>query len=241
MCQSLHRLAAGLAFVCNLFLAVSTRAQQVDIHGPLGSGAFGAAVAVLPNGNFVVTDPDGPVSNVGVVYLYSPAGTLISSFTGSAANDHVGSGGISVLPSGNFVISSPDWANGAALNAGAVTWVNGTVGLSGVVSSSNSLVGSTAGDSVGSSIYVLKNGKFVVASSFWANGTVTLAGAVTWIDGSTGLSGPVSALNSSVGATQDDFVGEEGIVELTNGNYVVPSSSWQNSAGACRSPVTCFT
>lgn len=32
-------------------------ATQTDIHGPAGSVRFGRWVTVLPNGNFVVTDP----------------------------------------------------------------------------------------------------------------------------------------------------------------------------------------
>ena len=35
-----------------------THAAQGNIPGPPGSGIFGDAVAVLPNGNFVVCDPD---------------------------------------------------------------------------------------------------------------------------------------------------------------------------------------
>ena len=34
------------------------RAAQVDLNGPAGSGTFGWTVTVLPNGNFVVTDPN---------------------------------------------------------------------------------------------------------------------------------------------------------------------------------------
>src|SRR5512146_1353556 len=86
-----------------LALAVlPAEAAQTDIHGPLGSVAFGTSVRVLPNGNIVVTDPNGPVSNVGAVYMYSPAGVLISTLTGSTANDHVGSSGIVVLSNGNY-------------------------------------------------------------------------------------------------------------------------------------------
>lgn len=96
-------------------------AQQTDIHGPFGSGAFGTAVAVLPNGNIVVTDPNGPASNVGAVYMYSPSGALISSLTGSTANDQVGAGGIVVLGNGNFLIVSPVWNNGVVAAVGAVT------------------------------------------------------------------------------------------------------------------------
>ncbi len=48
------------------------RADQVVIPGPTGSGIFGERVAVLPNGNFVVLDPefDGAAADVGAVYLY---------------------------------------------------------------------------------------------------------------------------------------------------------------------------
>ena len=47
-------------------------------------------MTVLPNGNFVVTDPNGPVSNVGAVYLYNSSGMLISTLMGSHADDRVG-------------------------------------------------------------------------------------------------------------------------------------------------------
>jgi hypothetical protein len=63
--------ALGWVGICALALAPSVRAAQVDIHGPLGSVAFGTSVTELSNGNFVVTDPNGPVAAVGAVYLYS--------------------------------------------------------------------------------------------------------------------------------------------------------------------------
>ena len=96
---------------------------------------------------------------------------MISTLTGSAANDQVGSGGITVLNNGNFVIASPYWANGAATGAGAATWVNGSAGLPGVVSATNSLVGTTAGDKVGfRGVTALSNGNYVVDSPDWDNG-----------------------------------------------------------------------
>jgi len=122
-----------------LLLALPVFAAQTDIHGPLGSSAFGASVTVLPNGNFVVTDPSGPVSNVGAVYLYNPNGTLISTLMGSSVNDQVGSFGVTVVGGSNFVVKSPGWNNGA----GAATWVNGSTGTGPgitLVSASNSLV-----------------------------------------------------------------------------------------------------
>src|SRR5712675_3482366 len=103
----------------------AAQGRPVDIPGPPGSQSFGTAVAVLPNGNFVVTDPQAQngAMNVGTVHLYRPDGTLINSFSGSTANDQVGSGGITVLANGNFVVASPAWSNGSAAAVGAVTWV----------------------------------------------------------------------------------------------------------------------
>lgn len=38
-------------------LAGAARAEQTEISAPAASGTFGQSVAVLPNGNIVVTDP----------------------------------------------------------------------------------------------------------------------------------------------------------------------------------------
>jgi hypothetical protein len=76
-----HRLCARAATVLAtscLFSATTAIAQQFDIHGPTDSVAFGTAVAVLPNGNIMVTDPYyGAGTNIGAVYLYSPSGMQI--------------------------------------------------------------------------------------------------------------------------------------------------------------------
>jgi hypothetical protein len=42
----------------------------------------------------------------------------------------------------------------------------------------------------------------------------------------------VSSGNSLIGGTASDFVGSNGVTALTNGNYVVRSSSWDNPTGA---------
>ena len=85
-----------------------------DIPGPPDSGVFGSSVTVLPNGNFVVTDPYYPfytdyTEAKGAVYLYSPNGVLISRLAGDRMGNSVGSGGITVLTNGNYVVSSPFW------------------------------------------------------------------------------------------------------------------------------------
>lgn len=211
------------------------RAAQSDINGPAGSGDFGHYVAVLPNGNIVVADStydDGPLTDVGAVYLYDGA-TLapVSVLKGGAANDRVGSGRITVLANGNFVVQSANWNNGAAQGAGAVTFCSATAGCNGVVSAANSLVGSSTGDAVGS-VTALPNGNYVVTSSEWDAYTPVLksnAGAVTFCKGAAGCSGPVSATNSLIGSAPHDLMGSSQTV-LLNGNYIVRAESWSNGA-----------
>ncbi|MEO7199464.1 MAG: hypothetical protein ABIY56_04530, partial [Dokdonella sp.] len=113
------------AFFGMLLVVISAPALagDQDIVGPQGSVGFGSSVLVLPNGNIVITDPRGPVADIGAVYLYSPNGTLISSLTGGSDGDLIGDKGIQVLPNGNFLVRSSRWRNPAtaAANAGAVT------------------------------------------------------------------------------------------------------------------------
>ena len=104
---------------------------------------FAYTVIALSGGNVVVTDmrDDLMASNAGAAYLYNGStGALISTLTGSQADDYVG-WSVTALTNGNYVVGSSSWANGAATNAGAVTWANGVTGVSGQVSAANSLVG----------------------------------------------------------------------------------------------------
>jgi hypothetical protein len=222
-----------------LLARLAPAATQVDLPGPPGSGQFGTRVAVLPNGNFLVTDPlfdnAAGVVDVGAVYLYTPEGALISSLRGSTTGDQAGSGGIVILANGNFVVRSPNWTNGMAANAGAVTWGSAVSGFIGgpevIVSTANSLVGSTANDNVGAyTITVLTNGNYVVSNPDWDNGVIVNAGAATWGNGFTGTSGPVSPANSLVGSTANDGLSGFEVKDLTNGNYVVRTPFWNNTA-----------
>ena len=195
------------------------------------AGNFGRTVTVLTNGNYVVADPlwdNGATTDVGAVYLYNGSThTLISTLTGSTAGDQVGNFGVAALSNGNYVVSSNMWGSN---NEGAVTWGNGSTGTSGTVSSSNSLVGSTANDNVGSQgVTALSNGNYVVRSPNW-DGVAANVGAVTWGNGATGISGSVSSSNSLVGSTANDFVGNGGVIALSNGNYVVRSQNWDGAA-----------
>ncbi|HMI79722.1 MAG TPA: hypothetical protein VK484_13075, partial [Ferruginibacter sp.] len=174
----------------------TTAAQTLDITGPAGSERFGT-VTVLPNGNYIVSDPfydEGAIANVGAVYLYNGSThALISTLKGSATDDRVGGSGIIALPGSNFIVHSWSWHNGAVFNAGAITWVNGVTGLSGVVSSANSIIGSQTNDVPGARTDILANGNYVISTPYWSNGALTQAGAITWCSGTTGKSGVIGA------------------------------------------------
>jgi hypothetical protein len=216
-----------------------TNAQSKDIPGPTGSGQFGHSVTVLPNGNYVVTDPyydEGGKADIGAVYLYNgKTHAQISKLTGSTAGDQVGIKGITILANGNYVIGSDIWYNGTIRGAGAVTWADASIGVNGVVSGSNSLVGSSSDAHIGSfGIVTLTNGNYVVPNPYWDNGSVADVGAVTWGSGTTGITGTVNSANSLIGANAYDRIGapstieSQGIIALSNGNYLISSPRWDN-------------
>jgi uncharacterized repeat protein (TIGR01451 family) len=219
-----------------------------SLVGSTGGDAIGnAGVTVLANGNYVVSSPDwnnGAVGdagaatfgngNTGVTGVVSAANSLV----GSTLLDRVGNAGITALSNGNYVVGSRDWDNGAVANVGALTFGNGTTGISGVINAANSLVGSTLNDIVGRNVTELANGNYVVVSEFWDNGAAIEAGAVTFGNGTTGVKGVVSSANSLVGSGASNFVGNKGVTALTNGNYVVATSSWDNGAVANVGAVT---
>ena len=214
----------------------------IDIPGPPDSGTFGESVTVLPNGNFVVTDPYYPFylnysEAKGAVYLYSPDRVLINRLAGDRIGNSVGGGGITVLANGDYVVNSPFWDSETTDGVGAVTWCSQLTGCNGTVSASNSLVGSSSGDLVGfGGVTALSNGNYVVSSPRWNNGSVLWAGAVTWGNGAGGTKGVVSTANSLVGSSANDQVGNKnwnydgGVMTLTNGNYLVLNSVWDNGS-----------
>ncbi|MFN6312031.1 MAG: beta strand repeat-containing protein, partial [Planctomyces sp.] len=228
-----------------------TGALISTLRGSSANDQIGSSgLTQLTNGNYVIASGEwdsGTISNVGAV-TWGNGTTGISgvvsstnSLVGSTANDYVGGvfSGVTALTNGNYVVRSSNWDSGAVANVGAVTWGNGTTGISGVVSSSNSLVGSTANDYVGSrGVSALTNGNYVVASNNWDSGTITNVGAVTWGNGTTGIAGVVSATNSLVGSTGSDYVSDTGVTALTNGNYVVGSSSWMSGTADNAGAVT---
>jgi hypothetical protein len=199
---------------------------------PAPGNRFGFHVVALSSGNVVITSPydDAGGTDAGAAYLFNGAtGALISTVTGSAANDNVGLDGVIALATGNYLILSNNWhpTGDSTAALGAVTFGNGITGVSGVVDAANSLVGSTVGDRVGiSGVTALADGSYIICSASWDNGAIVNAGAATFGNGITGIVGPVTTANSLYGTNPNDFVGALGAVALTNGNYVVISSFW---------------
>ena len=231
----------GIGMVAALILTSPVFARTSHILGPSGSGSFGTLVVVLPNGNFVVTDPgfdSAQQIDIGAVYLYDQNAVLISTLIGSSQNDHVGSGGVFVLSNGNYVVCSPQWDNQGTADAGAATFLIGGAGVTGTVSPSNSLVGTSTSDQICAyGVVALTNGNYVVKSETWHSGATPGVGAATWGNGATGVSGPVSSSNSLVGSTAYDFVGDK-VIALSNGNYVVNSQYWHNGSNFSAGAVT---
>jgi hypothetical protein len=219
------------------------------IGSTAGDNVSGNGITALTNGNYVVGSANWDrfiltptplfITNAGAAtWGNGSAGTAgivsdANSLVGSTAGDFVSNRGITALTNGNYVVASANWNNGGtAASAGAATWGNGTGGTNGAVTSTNSLVGSTANDFVsGNGITTLTNGNYVVASANWNNSsTAPFAGAATWGNGTGGTNGAVTSTNSLVGSSANDFVSNSGITALTNGNYVVRSSSWNNGS-----------
>ena len=210
----------------------------------VGSGGL----TELTNGHYVVSSPSWDSStaqDVGAVtWVDGSKGTNgvvngTNSLVGSKADDQVGFGGVTALTNGNYVVRSSLWDNSTVVNAGAVTWGDGSKPTGVAVTSTNSLVGSKADDQVGSGgVTALTNGNYVVSSRNWDNGAVVNAGAVTWGSGTSGVSGVLSTTNSLVGSQPFDVVGYDGVTALSNGNYVVISTYWDNGAVANVGAVT---
>ncbi len=170
--------------------------------------------------------------NVGITGFITSSNSLV----GTHPTDRVGLSAAE-LSNGNYVVSSGRWNNGSIAGAGAVTWGNGTTGVVGNVTAANSLVGGTAADGVGLNaptvaVTPLTNGNYVVTTGGWTNPATSTSsvGAATLADGTHGTAGLITSSNSLVGSRQGDLVGDYGAVALTNGNYVVKSPDWANTA-----------
>ena len=241
---------AGAVFLYSPSGELISRITGNSANDNIGSGG----IKVLSNGNYIFSSPNFddattggtsgnnyltnntagnspltnfPVkSNVGAVTLgfastgisgvVSPANSLIGSF----AQDRIGN--MFILPNGNYLVGSILWNS----NRGSVTFRNGTVLASGVVSAANSVVGDNPEEYVGN-IKFLKNGNYVIYAPRWNQAR----GAVRLCNSQTGCSGSLSSANSLVGAASGDFIGNDGIIELANGNFVQVSTISNDDRG----------
>jgi len=207
-----------------------------SLIGTTAGDQVGYGVIAVGSGNYVISSPywdnvlvldAGAVTwangSAAVSAVVSPVNSLI----GSTAADQIGYNGANVLSNGNYVVRSPYWDNGATPDVGAVTWGNGSSGIFGVVSASNSLIGTTDSDQNDASVTELSNGNYVVNSPYWDNGATVDAGAVTWGNGGSGTIGAISLANSLIGTTDSSPQGAD-VTALSNGNYVVENSGWDN-------------
>jgi hypothetical protein len=137
------------------------------------------------------------------------------------------------LEHGNYVVNSPEWDSAPGNNVGAATLCSGTTNNCAgvVVSTANSLTGTTANDLNGNMISPFPNGNYVMRSISW-DGAAGNVGAITFCNGATNSCAgqPVSASNSLVGSTSNDNVGNGSATTLANGNLVIQSKFWSNTA-----------
>lgn len=212
----------------------------------------GGNIGVLGSGAYVITTPNWNGNRGAVTWCKADGSTVGSansnnSLVGANPNDYVGSGVITALTNNNYVVCSPSW-NG---KLGAATLCKSDGSTIGLVSSSNSLVGTNVNDSIGSGssgnsidgVSALTNGNYIVKSPNWNN----YKGAVTWGNGVTGITGQINTNNSLIGFNIGERLGTAAIYDagpyvgklylygrsaLKNGNYIVPTTSWNSNTGA---------
>ncbi len=217
------------------FNGVATAANS--LVGSHAEDYVGGGIFPLDNGNFVMAssqwDNDSVTDAGAVTFANGTVGITgeISAFTslvGSSDYDQVGSS-ITKLSNENYVVSSGSWSSPSVPFAGSVTFGNGTTGITGVVSAANSLIGKTEYEHL-NDVSALINGNYVVTSQGWDSDELNDVGVVTLVNGTTGTTGVMSAINGVVGATEDDRIGSDGIVALSNGNFVILSRHYDDGS-----------
>ena len=181
---------------------------------PGAGNRFGQDVAILANGNVVVTAPrDSTVApNSGAVHLYNPrTQARIASIFGDTANDRLGSS-VTALANGNFVIASPNDDVGGVVDAGSVMLINGATGAQ----IGSTIAGGAAGDRLGSRVTALANGNFAITSPSDVGGVVN-AGSVMLFNGATG-----AQIGSTIaGTAAGDVIAAEVAGSATGDFYVL--------------------
>ena len=93
------------------------------------------------------------------------------------------------------------------------------------IKAQNIVINGPAGsESFGKSITILTNGNYVISDPLWDNTTIPNVGAVYLYNGRSH-----TLISSLTGNTANDQIGSDGVTALSNGNFVVSSSNWNNS------------
>lgn len=221
----------------------------------VGAGETGnPGIVALKNGNYVVRSGfwnggRGAVTwgngSIGIKGRISSSNSLV----GSRAGDNVGEGRaadyllagnlgtVAALTNGHYVVVAPRWQKDGLTATGAIVWGNGQTGITGEITAANAVLGATRLDAIGSGgVAILPNGRFVVGSPTFKNGETSL-GAATLFDGSGPLTGPLPLANSLTAPLANGPVGYR-VTALKNGNYVVSSIQWYDSAAGLSGAVT---
>jgi hypothetical protein len=162
------------------------------------------------------------IGTLTVFSLFSALAVTRIDITGPVGSEDFGEI-VTALPNGNIVVVDPFYDSATGANIGAVYLYNGATGA--VISV---LTGEGVDHAGIGGIQILPNGNYLVLSPDWRSN----AGAVTFCNKTTGCSGIISPANSIVGSLANDRVGVYGVYVLSNGNYVVNSSSWNGNRGA---------
>ncbi|MEZ6066482.1 MAG: hypothetical protein R3B90_12415 [Planctomycetaceae bacterium] len=136
---------------------------------------------------------------------------------------------------------SRNWDNGAVVDAGRGHLGERHGGVSGAAKSTPPTASSAPDfrDQVGNGgVVALTNGNHVVRSNFLGQRGGDRCGGGHLGAGNGGDHGAVDATNSLVGTQTSDQVGNGGVVALTNGNYVVRSTAWDNGTATNAGAVT---
>jgi len=163
-------------------------------------------------------DDEGSIVDAGSVILVNGATGLQigNTLAGDMTGDQLGTDGITVLSNNNYVVASRLDDEGGIVNAGSVRLVDGNSGAQ----IGSTLAGDTTGDLLGSgSITVLANNNYVIASPYDNEGGIMDVGIVILMDGSTGL----KLGNTLAGDVAGDSLSSNGIIALSNNNFVISS------------------
>lgn len=185
------------------------------IQGDQANDRLGAVpTTVLPNGNFLVaskTDDVGGIVDAGAVRLHNgTSGAEIAVISGDVTGDAIGP---HIIDSeGNFVVYvNLDDVSGT-VDKGSVTIYDSATGAQ-----LHRVEGGGASSELGVAVTLLGNGNLAVMSPNDDTDALTNNGTVKLYDKDLTFLGEVKGDSSS------DGIGSKGIVELSNGNYVINS------------------